>query len=97
MTGFTAGWPRRATSAAGDRVRVLAPDGTGRTGRTVPRTVFGPTCDSLDRLPGRVPLPADMAEGDHVLFDGMGAYARSLATRFNGYGPAETVTVAALV
>jgi ornithine decarboxylase len=80
----------------GDRVRVLAPDGTARTGRMDPRTVFGPTCDSLDRLPGRVPLPADMAEGDHVLFDGMGAYARSLATRFNGYGPAETVTVAAL-
>lgn len=80
----------------GDRIRVLAADGTPRTSPTVPRVVFGPTCDSLDRLPAPVALPAALAEGDHVLFDGMGAYAGCLATRFNGYGPLETVTVAAL-
>ena len=27
-----------------------------------------------------------MAEGDHVLIAGMGAYTRSLSTGFNGYG-----------
>lgn len=78
------------------RIRVLAPDGTPRTARPVPRVVFGPTCDSLDRLPDPLGLPGDTDEGDYVLFDGMGAYSRSLATAFNGYGPSETVTVARL-
>jgi ornithine decarboxylase len=81
---------------AGDRIRVLRPDGHPRHGAPVDRTVFGPTCDSIDRLPDPLPLPSDMAEGDFVLFDGMGAYSRSLTTRFNGYGLGESVTVAAL-
>lgn len=79
---------------AARRIGAIAPDGTPRTGAPVARTVFGPTCDSLDRLPDTVPLPADLAEGDYLLFAGMGAYSLSLATRFNGYGPGETVTVA---
>lgn len=78
------------------RIAALAPDGTPRRGAPVSRTVFGPTCDSLDRLPAPLPLPGDLAEGDYLLFAGMGAYSLSLATRFNGYGPGETVTVAAL-
>ena len=80
----------------GDRIRVIGPDGTPRGGERVERVVFGPTCDSLDRLPAPVALPGDMAEGDYVLFDGMGAYSSAIATRFNGYGPGEAVTVAAL-
>lgn len=79
-----------------DRIRVLAPDGRRRTGAPAPRVVFGPTCDSLDRLPEPLALPGDIAEGDYVLFDGMGAYSQSIATRFNGYGPGETITVASL-
>lgn len=80
----------------GDRIRVLDADGRARGGASVPRTVFGPTCDSLDRLPGQIALPGRIAEGDYVLFDGMGAYSRSIATRFNGYGPGDAVTVASL-
>lgn len=79
-----------------DRVRVVAPDGAPRRGDPAPRIVFGPTCDSLDRLPDPVGLPRDLAEGDYVLFDGMGAYSLALATRFNGYGPSDPVTVASL-
>jgi len=81
---------------APDRIRVIAPDGTERRGSSVERMVFGPTCDSIDRLPDPLPLPADMAEGDHVLIAGMGAYTRSLSTAFNGYGLREVVTVARL-
>lgn len=77
------------------RVRVIAPDGRARRGPTRPRVVFGPTCDSLDRLPEPLDLPGDLAEGDYVLFDGMGAYAGSLSTGFNGYGPEGPVMVAA--
>ena len=69
-----------------DRIEVHGPDGTPRTGWPRPRDVFGPTCDSIDRLPGTVPLPSDIAEGDHVLFHGMGAYSTVTNTRFNGFG-----------
>lgn len=76
-----------------DRVCALAPDGRIRQGGLLPRRVFGPTCDSLDRLPGDVPLPADLAEGDILLFEGQGAYAATLATRFNGFGEIAVATV----
>ncbi|MDX5411553.1 MAG: type III PLP-dependent enzyme [Rhodobacterales bacterium] len=77
-----------------DRVRVLAGDGGARAGALVPRIVFGPTCDSIDRLPDPVLLPADLAEEDYLVFAGMGAYSNAIATRFNGYGPDAMVTVA---
>ncbi|MGY6534939.1 MAG: type III PLP-dependent enzyme [Pararhodobacter sp.] len=69
-----------------DRVSVFAPDGRPRTGAPLPRVVFGPTCDSVDRLPGDVMLPADLEEGDFVLVQGMGAYSVVTNTRFNGFG-----------
>ena len=61
-----------------------------------PRVVFGPTCDSIDRLPDPLPLPGDLAEGDYLLIAGMGAYTRCLSTDFNGYGLRDVVTVAHL-
>ncbi|WP_370284871.1 type III PLP-dependent enzyme [Pseudooceanicola nanhaiensis] len=79
-----------------DRLRLVAPDGTPRSAAPEPRVVFGPTCDSLDRVPGTLDLPADAAEGDYLLFAGMGAYSLSIATRFNGYGLGDPVTVAEL-
>lgn len=81
---------------APDRITVIAPDGTPRTGVLRPRVVYGPTCDSIDRLPDPLPLPEDMEEGDHILIAGMGAYTRSLSTAFNGYGLRDVVTVARL-
>ncbi|WP_373050766.1 type III PLP-dependent enzyme [Thalassovita aquimarina] len=79
-----------------DRVRCVSPGGRARTGDPVARIAFGPTCDSIDRLPDPVGLPGDLAEGDYVLFEGMGAYSLALATGFNGYGPGHPVTVASL-
>ncbi len=79
------------------RVRLVSKGGAPREGGPQARVVFGPTCDSIDRLPEPLLLPGDIAEGDYVLFDGMGAYSRALATGFNGYGPQGTVTVSALV
>lgn len=69
-----------------DRIRVYAPDGTLRSGEPGRRIVFGPTCDSVDRLPGEVALPADLAEGDYLVVQGMGAYSVVTNTRFNGFG-----------
>lgn len=79
-----------------DRIEVYSPEGLRRTGAPVDRVVFGPTCDSVDRLPGHLALPADMAEGDFVAFLGMGAYSLATNTRFNGFGALEIVTALAL-
>ena len=66
-------------------VSVLGPGGM-RRGNPTPRVVFGPTCDSLDRLPDGLGLPDDTAVGDYVLFGTMGAYSIAMSTPFNGYG-----------
>lgn len=69
-----------------DRITVWSPEGEQRTGPIRRRVVFGPTCDSVDRLPGETPLPADIEEGDYLLVQGMGAYSVATNTRFNGFG-----------
>lgn len=79
-----------------DRVLVYSPEGQRRTGAPMPRVVFGPTCDSVDRLPGDLPLPDDLAEGDFVVFQGMGAYSSATSTGFNGFGNLEIVTALSL-
>lgn len=82
--------------AAHDRLRIVTTDGADRCQPPRPRIVFGPTCDSIDRLPDPVLLPGDLAEDDYVVFAGMGAYGSAIATRFNGYGPDAMVTVTSL-
>ncbi len=79
-----------------DRMEVLTAEGTRRTGPVQPRIVFGPTCDSVDRLPGELPLPADIAEGDYVIWHGMGSYSTVTNTRFNGFGDLQMATVLGL-
>ncbi len=79
-----------------DRMEVLSPEGEKRKGEILPRTVFGPTCDSVDRLPGELPLPADIAEGDFVIWQGMGSYSTVTNTRFNGFGDLQMATVLGL-
>src|SRR5690554_6551944 len=69
-----------------DRLAVLSPQGARRSGEGQRRVIFGPTCDSVDRLPGETALPADMEEGDFLLVRGMGAYSTVTNTRFNGFG-----------
>lgn len=76
-----------------DRIAVVSPDGLRRNGEARPRVIFGPTCDSVDRLPGEVDLPGDLEEGDFLLFSGMGAYSTATNTRFNGFGDAQIATV----
>lgn len=55
--------------------------------------VFGPTCDSLDRLPGPLPLPRSIATGDWVEFGVIGAYSLSNRTSFNGLYPDRFVRI----
>lgn len=53
----------------------------------------GPTCDSLDIMPGSFSLPADAQEGDWIEIDHIGAYSNSMATHFNGFHPETFVEV----
>ena len=79
-----------------DRTFVLTPQGQHRTGAPRDLIVFGPTCDSVDRLPGELSLPGDIAEGDYLVFLGMGAYSTVTNTRFNGFGELSIATVLSL-
>ncbi len=75
------------------RVAVVSAKGEHRCAPGRPRVVFGPTCDSLDRLPDGLPLPDDTQAGDYVLFPGLGAYSSAMSTQFNGYGLSDVATV----
>jgi len=79
-----------------DRTEVLDPQGQRRTGTLEGRIVFGPTCDSVDRLPGDVLLPDDLTEGDFVVWQGMGSYSTVTNSRFNGFGELGLATVLSL-
>jgi ornithine decarboxylase len=75
------------------RILAMAPDGTVRTGAPIARPVFGPTCDSVDRLPEGWALPDDIEEGDVLLLASMGAYSTVTNTRFNGFGALSVLKV----
>lgn len=57
-------------------------------------TLFGPTCDSLDRMDGGFWLPEDIAEGDWIEIGQLGAYGATLRTAFNGFDRGQLVEVA---
>lgn len=73
-------------------MRAIPGDGR-KLGRMVEYTVYGPTCDSADMLPGKVWLPAGLTEGDYVEIGNIGAYGRSMSTQFNGFGETEVAQV----
>lgn len=58
-----------------------------------PFRFYGPTCDSIDHMPGPFWLPEDVREGDYIEIGMLGAYGVAMNTRFNGFGDAETVEV----
>ncbi|MDB5433263.1 MAG: decarboxylase [Caulobacter sp.] len=51
-----------------------------------PFKFYGPTCDSIDVMPGPFMLPDDIGEGDFIEIGMLGAYGVAMATRFNGFG-----------
>ncbi len=70
----------------------LVRDGDAAEG-VEPFSFYGPTCDSIDHMPGPFFLPADIGEGDYVEIGMLGAYGIAMTTRFNGFGDVETVVV----
>ena len=97
------GWLKQQTSLAElplvgiiDRIEVVDGVGAKRKGDLASRIVFGPTCDSVDRIPGELMLADDIAEGDYLVIHGMGAYSVATNTRFNGFGDLGIATVLSL-
>jgi len=74
----------------------LSPSGKSKTpgGQMRPFQVFGPTCDSADKLPRPLLLPDGLGNGDYILFDAMGAYTVSSRSPFNGYYPDNWAVIA---
>ena len=58
-----------------------------------PFRFYGPTCDSMDQMPGPFWLPEDIREGDFIEIGMLGAYGVAMATRFNGYGDLDAAIV----
>jgi ornithine decarboxylase len=58
---------------------------TDRTGRPIPVTVAGPTCDTADLLFQEKELPEDLQAGDFVYIPNAGAYTTAYASTFNGF------------
>jgi ornithine decarboxylase len=58
-----------------------------------PFRFYGPTCDSIDHMPGPFWLPADIDEGDYVEIGMLGAYGVAMGTRFNGFGETDVAEV----
>jgi ornithine decarboxylase len=71
----------------------LVRDGPPSEAALKPFRFYGPTCDSLDHMPGPFWLPEDVCEGDHVEIGMLGAYGVAMTTRFNGYGDIDAAIV----
>lgn len=67
----------------------------GRTGSEDEKgfSFYGPTCDTMDFMKGPFMLPADVKEGDYLEIGQLGAYGRTMATRFNGFALANQPVV----
>jgi ornithine decarboxylase len=71
------------------RVYTSAPSGhiVEKKARMAPFKAFGPTCDTLDVLHYLIDLPENIAAGDWIEFQKLGAYSCALRTSFNGFYP----------
>ena len=70
-------------------VRLLSKTDPAPAAELAPFSFWGPTCDSIDRMPGPFQLPASVSEGDYIEIGNIGAYGRAIAGRFNGFGAYE--------
>lgn len=74
-------------------VRLIRPEGPAPSRVLRDFALFGPTCDSADRMRGPFPLPEDAREGDWIEIGQLGAYGACLRTGFNGFDRARIVEV----
>ncbi len=71
-----------------NRTQLIRPTRRGRKAPSralAPFRFFGPTCDSVDYMPGPFMLPEDVCEGDWIALSGMGSYMAASQSNFNGF------------
>lgn len=75
--------------------RLIRTDGRegAKRERGIPFSFYGPTCDSIDYMPGPFLLPADVREGDYIEIGQLGAYGNAMRTAFNGFDAHRLVIV----
>lgn len=76
-------------------VRLIRPTPGGTSAPHKGFRFYGPTCDSIDYMPGPFFLPEDVREGDYIEIGQLGAYGNTMRTDFNGFSAHEVVSVAA--
>lgn len=54
-------------------------------------SIWGPTCDGIDRIAESVRFNQTLDVGDWLYFEDMGAYTKCSATRFNGFSDSHDV------
>lgn len=64
---------------------VAAAAAAGSTSPTLfPTTLWGPTCDSFDKISDSIKMP-ELAPGDWIVYENMGAYTIAGSCNFNGF------------
>ena len=61
------------------------------TGEGVEYSIWGPTCDGIDRVTESIRFDPILDVGDWLYFEDMGAYTKCSATQFNGFSNAHDV------
>ncbi|RYO91229.1 hypothetical protein DL764_008301 [Monosporascus ibericus] len=54
-------------------------------------SIWGPTCDGIDRITESVRFDHELDVGDWLYFENMGAYTKCSATKFNGFSDTHDV------
>ena len=54
-------------------------------------SIWGPTCDGIDRITESIRFNQNIDVGDWLFFEDMGAYTKCSATRFNGFSDSHEV------
>lgn len=60
-------------------------DGEEQSTRVTEYSIWGPSCDGIDRISAHCTLRGVLDVGDWLYFEEMGAYTKCSATRFNGF------------
>lgn len=63
-----------------------------RDGKTYRSKIFGPTCDSMDKIAEEVLLP-ELAIGEWCYVENFGAYTCAAASTFNGFTQTNTINI----
>ena len=70
----------------------IKPFNERNTDKCYESVIFGPTCDSLDKINDKIMLP-ELALGDWIYVENFGAYTRASSTTFNGFQPGKVYYV----